>query len=399
MHVSCAGSSSPWLWSVSPCSRQRESPQPRTAASRPNTRTRRTPTASTTPTGSSWASRSRSSSSSRACSSPSSSNTARAAGLVRSKGRRCTATTRLEAIWTAIPIAIIAIIFSFVFYKLPGIASAPKATAASGANIAITVDAHTFYWQFTYPNGATSIDELHLPVGRVAELTILSEDVNHSWWIPQLGGKTDAIPGRTNHTWYQPDKTGTFYGQCAEFCGLFHERMLGRVVVTSEAEYQSFVSAGAAKALGKAEWVGVCAKCHGMQGQGDYGPAIAANPTLTQKASLEHVAAQRRRPDACRRQQLERRADACARDVPEDERLQGGEREWRLDRRRSYPVTWKNGRVASWLVTVDHKRIGILYVVTAIFFLFAGGIMALLMRAQLATPNEGVLTQATATTR
>jgi cytochrome c oxidase subunit 2 len=196
---------------------------------------------------------------------------------------------RLEAIWTAIPIAIIAIIFSFVFYKLPGIASAPKATAASGANIAITVDAHTFYWQFTYPNGATSIDELHLPVGKVAELTILSEDVNHSWWIPQLGGKTDAIAGRTNHTWYEPDKTGTFYGQCAEFCGLFHERMLGRVVVTSEAEYQSFISAGAAKQLGKAEWVGVCAKCHGMQGQGDYGPALASNPILTQKSSLEDL--------------------------------------------------------------------------------------------------------------
>ena len=58
-----------------------------------------------------------------------------------------------------------------------------------------------------------------------------------------------------------------------------------------------------------------------------------------------------------------------------------------------YPVTWQDGPIASWLVTVDHKRIGILYIVTAIFFLFAGGIMALLMRAQLATPNEGVLTK------
>ncbi len=197
--------------------------------------------------------------------------------------------SRIEIVWTAIPLVIITVIFGFVFYKLPGISDAPKASASAGAPIAIKVDAHTFYWQFTYPNGATSIDELHLPVGKVAELTILAEDVNHSWWIPQLGGKTDAIPGRTNHTWYQPDKTGTFYGQCAEFCGLFHERMLGRVVVTDEAEYQSFVSGGAAKALGKAEWVGVCAKCHGMQGQGDYGPAIAANPTLTQKAGLEQL--------------------------------------------------------------------------------------------------------------
>jgi cytochrome c oxidase subunit 2 len=196
--------------------------------------------------------------------------------------------TRLELIWTAIPIAIIVAIFSFVFYKLPGISDAPKASAA-GPNLAITVDAHQFYWQFTYPNGATSIDELHLPVGRVAELTIRSEDVAHSWWIPQLGGKTDAIPGKVNHTWYEPGKTGTFVGQCAEFCGLFHERMLARVVVTSGAEYQSFVSAGAAKQLGKAEWQGVCAKCHGMQGQGDYGPAISSNPTLTQRSGLEDV--------------------------------------------------------------------------------------------------------------
>jgi cytochrome c oxidase subunit 2 len=196
--------------------------------------------------------------------------------------------TRIELIWTAIPVVIIVIIFSFVFYKLPGIADAPKASAAGG-NLEVTVDAHQFYWQFTYPNGAVSIDELHLPVGRVAELTIRAEDVAHSWWIPQLGGKTDAIPGKVNHTWYEPGKTGTFYGQCAEFCGLFHERMLARVVVTSEAEYTSFVSRGAAKQLGKATWQGVCAKCHGMQGQGDYGPAIVSNPTLVDRAGLDAI--------------------------------------------------------------------------------------------------------------
>ena len=196
--------------------------------------------------------------------------------------------TRIELIWTAIPLAIIVVIFGFVFYKLPGITNAPKASAA-GANLQIRVDAHQFYWQFTYPNGAISIDELHLPVGKVAELSIHSEDVAHSWWIPQLGGKTDAIPGRTNHTWYEPGKTGTFYGQCAEFCGLFHERMLARVVVTNEAEYNTFVTKGAAAALGKAEWQGVCAKCHGMQGQGDYGIALASNPILTQPAGLESV--------------------------------------------------------------------------------------------------------------
>jgi cytochrome c oxidase subunit II len=194
---------------------------------------------------------------------------------------------RLEIIWTLIPVGIISVIFGFVFYKLPGISGPPTAHAANP--LEVKLDAHQFYWQFTYPNGAVSIDELHLPVGRVVKIDINSEDVNHSWWIPQLGGKTDAIPGRTNHIWYQPDKIGTYHGQCAEFCGLFHERMLARAIVTSEADYESFVRARAAKELGKAEWEGVCAKCHGPQGEGDYGPAIAANPTLVQPSGLENI--------------------------------------------------------------------------------------------------------------
>jgi cytochrome c oxidase subunit 2 len=195
--------------------------------------------------------------------------------------------TRLELIWTAIPVLIITAIFAFVFYKLPGISNPPAAQAAD--RLHVRVDAHQFYWQFTYPNGAVSIDELHLPVGRVAVLSLNAEDVIHSWWVPELGGKTDAIPGRTNSTWYQPQATGTFDGQCAELCGLYHERMLARVVVTSNADYESWIATTAKKQLGKMEWQGVCAKCHGMQGQGDYGPGLATNPLLTQRAGLEEI--------------------------------------------------------------------------------------------------------------
>jgi cytochrome c oxidase subunit II len=194
--------------------------------------------------------------------------------------------TRLELIWTAIPIAIIAIIFGFVFYELPSI-TGPPAQAAN--RLHIKIDGHQFYWQFTYPNGAISIDELHLPVGRVAEFDINAEDVIHSWWIPELGGKTDAIPGRTNTTWYEPNTIGTYVGQCVELCGLFHERMLARAVVTSGADYERFVSTTARKELGKMEWEGACGKCHGPQGQGDYGPALASNPILTQPQGLEEI--------------------------------------------------------------------------------------------------------------
>jgi cytochrome c oxidase subunit 2 len=192
--------------------------------------------------------------------------------------------TRLEIIWTIIPVVILAIIGTVVFVLLPGISGAP----ASAANrLDITVEGHQFYWQFDYPNGARSINDLYVPVGQVVELKVVSTDVVHSWWIPELQGKIQAIPGRTNHIWFQADRAGTYYGQCAELCGPFHAEMKARVIATSQADYQTFITQQAAQELGKAEFTGVCATCHGMQGQGGYGPAIANNSLLTQAASLE----------------------------------------------------------------------------------------------------------------
>src|SRR6266852_4899648 len=96
--------------------------------------------------------------------------------------------TRLELIWTLIPVLILAAIASFVLYKLPGIKDVPKASAEGGP-LVIKVDAHQFYWQFTYPDGTVSIDELHAPVNRTVRVEINSHDVDHSWWVPELGGK------------------------------------------------------------------------------------------------------------------------------------------------------------------------------------------------------------------
>jgi cytochrome c oxidase subunit 2 len=196
--------------------------------------------------------------------------------------------TRLELIWTAIPVLILAGIGAFVFYKLPGIKDVPKARAA-GEQIAVRVDAHQFYWQFTYPNGAVSIDELHAPVNKVVTLAIASHDVDHSWWVPELGGKFDAIPGKTNHTWFRTNRLGTYRGQCGEFCGIFHAAMQARVVVEPQADYQSWLSTQAKAQLGRSEWVGVCAKCHGLKGQGDYGPTISGSPILTDRQQLETI--------------------------------------------------------------------------------------------------------------
>jgi cytochrome c oxidase subunit 2 len=192
---------------------------------------------------------------------------------------------RLELIWTVIPVIILCIIGLVVFYELPGIANAP----AAADPLHITVEGHQFYWQFDYPNGSRSINDLYAPVGQVVDLTVVSPDVVHSWWIPELGGKIQAIPGRTNHFWFKADKQGTYTGQCAQLCGLYHAKMTARVIVGTSADYTRFVTSTAKTDLGRAEFQGVCATCHGMQGQGGYGPNLASNPLLTQPAALAAI--------------------------------------------------------------------------------------------------------------
>jgi cytochrome c oxidase subunit II len=210
----------------------------------------------------------------------------------RSRGRPRTAEgaqvhghTRLELIWTVIPVLILAVIGGFVFYKLPGISNAPAATNP----IRVTVEGHQYYWQFDYPNGARSINDLTVPAGRVVELRVVSPDVIHSWWIPELGGKVQAIPGHPNHIWFKADEQGVYVGQCAELCGLYHAAMRARVIVTSDAQYARFLSTSARSDLGRREFTGVCATCHGMSGQGAYGPNLSNNPLLTQAAGLESI--------------------------------------------------------------------------------------------------------------
>ena len=189
--------------------------------------------------------------------------------------------TRLEIIWTVIPVLILCVIGIVVFVELPNISSAP----AAANPLRVTVEGHQYYWQFDYPNGARSINDLYVPVGRVVDLKIVSSDVVHSWWIPELGGKIQALPGITNHTWFQADKAGTYVGQCAELCGLYHAAMEARVIATSDAAFQANIGA-TDKNLGKAEFTGVCATCHGMTGQGGYGPNLSNNPLLTQTSGL-----------------------------------------------------------------------------------------------------------------
>jgi len=203
--------------------------------------------------------------------------------------------TNLELAWTAAPVIILAVISAFVFWKVSdlGATSGLPASEANAAKEEVTIDGHQYYWEFVYPNGAISVDKLRLPFDKPVRLTIVSHDVAHSWWVPALGGKLDAIPGRRNHTSFRATKLGTFPGQCAELCGLLHAEMRAEAQVLPVDEYRSWVQHRASPAarleLGKETFTGVCAKCHGLSGQGDVGPSIASNPLLGNAAGLATI--------------------------------------------------------------------------------------------------------------
>jgi cytochrome c oxidase subunit 2 len=203
------------------------------------------------------------------------------------EGPQIHGSTRLELIWTAGPVLILAVIAAFVFYKLPGIKDVPSARA--GESMTVKIRAQQFYWQFEYPDGQISIDRMVVPVGEVVRLEVTTPDVAHSWWIPRLGGKIDAIPGRTNTTWFKATKPGVYTGQCAEFCGIQHALMRADVAVVSRADYETFLATHqpSSSAVGQEIFAGTCAKCHGLAGQGDIGPKIAGSALLAQPQALE----------------------------------------------------------------------------------------------------------------
>ena len=220
----------------------------------------------------------------------------------RSRGRARTVegpqirgNTSLELAWTAVPVVILAIVAGFVFYKLPGITS--LASAEGATELEIGVEGRQFYWQYTYENGVIAIDRLRVPVDRVVrlEITAPEHDVVHSYWIPAIGGKFDAIPGETTELEFKAEKEGVYPGQCTEFCGLQHGVMTASLEVVPAAEFDRWLQ-GEAQAqetgeseLGQATFAGACAKCHGMQGEGLIGPALAGNPIVEQRDAIEEV--------------------------------------------------------------------------------------------------------------
>jgi cytochrome c oxidase subunit II len=161
--------------------------------------------------------------------------------------------TRLEIAWTIAATLMIVFIAVFSLTRLAGIDHAdpapdPDAAAIAGVResssnaLQVKVVGQQYIWMYEYPNGAYSYEELVAPVGVTVELDITSVDVAHSWWIPKLGGKFDAIPGYVNHTWFRLAREGVYRGQCAELCGRNHADMLAQVRGVAPAAYAAWVA-------------------------------------------------------------------------------------------------------------------------------------------------------------
>lgn len=194
---------------------------------------------------------------------------------------------QVELAWTIIPIIIIVVLFLTTARIIYAIQNAP----APSSDLKVTVIGHQFWWEFRYPElGIVTANELHVPLSTSKQpdptyLRLLSADVDHSFWVPELGGKTDLIPNHPNEMWMDPQKAGVYYGQCAQFCGLEHSKMLIRVYVDTPEQWAAWVhdqkqpavedpKVAAGRQIFESQ---ACVSCHTVKGtpaKGTYGPDL-----------------------------------------------------------------------------------------------------------------------------
>lgn len=204
---------------------------------------------------------------------------------------------QLELAWTVIPVLIVVVLFLSTARVIHEIQDAPPPARA----VRVTVVGHQFWWEFRYPQfGFVTANELHVPVSDTKNptptyLTLLSADVNHSFWVPRLAGKTDLIPNRANHMWIEPRETGLYLGQCAQYCGTQHAKMLLRVYVDTTAQFDLWVQKQRLPALrdpsvteGRRIFDSTaCVNCHTVNGTGARG---RFGPDLTHLMSRDTLA-------------------------------------------------------------------------------------------------------------
>ncbi len=199
---------------------------------------------------------------------------------------------RVEIAWTVIPILIVVVLFMATARVIANVQKAVPADA-----VHVTVIGHQFWWEYRYPGlKIVTANELHVPIGVPTELKLLSADTDHSFWVPRLAGKTDLIPNHPNVMWIEPQEPGLYLGQCAQYCGTQHAKMLLRVYVQSRDEFNQWIQQQSQQPqLSDAVSEGrrifeatACVNCHTVAGtpaQGRFGP------DLTHLMSRETIAA------------------------------------------------------------------------------------------------------------
>ncbi len=145
--------------------------------------------------------------------------------------------TRLEVAWTIAPA-----LFLFVL-AIPTITTLRDlATVPDGDVMEIEVTGRQFSWSFRYPNEEiTTTNQLTIPINQTVNVTTTGVDVIHSFWVPKLAGKADAVPGRSNAMWFNATEPGTYSGQCAEFCGVGHWEMTFTVVAMTQSDFDNWL--------------------------------------------------------------------------------------------------------------------------------------------------------------
>lgn len=184
--------------------------------------------------------------------------------------------TTLEVIWTIIPVGILTALLVLTYQTLQDI-SPNRPT-----EMTIRVVGKQWLWEIQYPDhGIKLTNEIRVPINTDVKIEVTSQDVIHSFWIPQMGGKTDAVPGYMNIAWFKADRLGTFHGQCAEFCGLAHSQMPIELVVLDQNSFDVWASSTAelqANASAQGELLfrtSGCTGCHAINGEGgQIGPEL-----------------------------------------------------------------------------------------------------------------------------
>lgn len=194
-----------------------------------------------------------------------------------------------------LPIVVLSVLMGLTVHSLRSFAN-----AGDGAQLTVSITGHDWWWEVRYPDAdAVSANEIHIPAGQPVRVEGDSADVIHSFWVPQLGGKVDLIPGKHQSFVVEADRPGVYRGQCAEFCGLQHAHMAFTIVAQTPAEFDAWLKAQAQPRVpltdpqaekGEAIFLqSSCVVCHAVRGTAANGSAA---PDLTHLASRNMIAAE-----------------------------------------------------------------------------------------------------------